>query len=308
MKTAVIGAGVIGLTTAIRLLEAGHSVTIFAREITPNTTSDVAGAFWHGYLTQMSEELIQLASVTYSEYSKLLAVRESGVQRRQLVYYSKSILGDVWLSSCVEDFKPLASAQIVPPFVDGYEFGTFLIDTSRAVPFLLQSFLAAGGETISADIAAFSEVPNEFAAIFNCTGVYAGKLVADLDLKPVRGQIVRIRKHEALPEKIIDTDRTYVAVRIDDCILGTTATEGEWSLEPDLEATRGIVERCRLLCPEIGEPEILGVGVGLRPVRSSVRIEKESLPDGRTLIHNYGHGGAGYTLCWGSASKAVSLL
>src|SRR5215207_9619224 len=43
---AVIGAGVIGLTSAIRLIEQGFQVTLFAKSTPPNTTSDVAAAYW----------------------------------------------------------------------------------------------------------------------------------------------------------------------------------------------------------------------------------------------------------------------
>ncbi|MFQ5459271.1 MAG: FAD-dependent oxidoreductase, partial [Anaerolineae bacterium] len=42
----VVGAGVIGLTTALRLAEAGYRVQVVAREISPNTTSDVAAGVW----------------------------------------------------------------------------------------------------------------------------------------------------------------------------------------------------------------------------------------------------------------------
>ena len=45
-EIAVVGAGVVGLSTALRLLEAGRRVVIYAREESPGTTSDVAAAFW----------------------------------------------------------------------------------------------------------------------------------------------------------------------------------------------------------------------------------------------------------------------
>ncbi len=47
--------------------------------------------------------------------------------------------------------------------------------------------------------------------------------------------------------------------------------------------------------------------VGLRPVRPSVRLEKEQVGENKTVVHNYGHGGAGYTLSWGCAMEVVEL-
>ncbi|MFC9060166.1 FAD-dependent oxidoreductase, partial [Streptomyces sp. NPDC057074] len=47
--------------------------------------------------------------------------------------------------------------------------------------------------------------------------------------------------------------------------------------------------------------------VGLRPARDAVRLERETLPDGRLLVHNYGHGGAGVTVAWGCAQEAAGL-
>jgi D-amino-acid oxidase len=41
----------------------------------------------------------------------------------------------------------------------------------------------------------------------------------------------------------------------------------------------------------------------LRPYRPEVRLER----DGR-VIHNYGHGGSGFTLCRGCAEDVVALV
>ena len=43
--------------------------------------------------------------------------------------------------------------------------------------------------------------------------------------------------------------------------------------------------------------------VGLRPYRDEVRLERE----GR-IVHDYGHGGAGFTLCRGCAESVAALL
>jgi D-amino-acid oxidase len=42
--------------------------------------------------------------------------------------------------------------------------------------------------------------------------------------------------------------------------------------------------------------------VGLRPGRTAVRLERMG-----NIIHNYGHGGGGYTVAWGCASEVGRL-
>jgi D-amino-acid oxidase len=59
--------------------------------------------------------------------------------------------------------------------------------------------------------------------------------------------------------------------------------------------------------PEIAGARVLEHRVGLRPVRHAVRLERAVLPNGRVLVHNYGHGGAGVTVAWGCARVAAGL-
>ena len=49
MRVVVVGAGVVGLTSALRLRRAGHDVTVWAAALTPHTTSAVAAALWYPY-------------------------------------------------------------------------------------------------------------------------------------------------------------------------------------------------------------------------------------------------------------------
>jgi D-amino-acid oxidase len=90
-------------------------------------------------------------------------------------------------------------------------------------------------------------------------------------------------------------------------VLGGTAEEDVWSTEPDPAAAEAIVARCAALLPGVAGARVLAHRVGLRPARDAVRLEREPLPDGRLLVHNYGHGGAGVTVAWGCAREAARL-
>ncbi|PYI70871.1 MAG: amino acid oxidase, partial [Verrucomicrobia bacterium] len=78
-------------------------------------------------------------------------------------------------------------------------------------------------------------------------------------------------------------------------------------LAADPATTKRIIAECsRALNTE--KPRVLAERVGLRPFRKSgVRLEREKLRDGRIVIHNYGHGGSGFTLSWGCAREVLDI-
>jgi D-amino-acid oxidase len=100
---------------------------------------------------------------------------------------------------------------------------------------------------------------------------------------------------------------TYIIPRREDCILGGTADEDQWDTTPDPVIAESILRRCIAIEPRLADAEILEHTVGLRPGRDAIRLEREDR-DGRVIVHNYGHGGAGVTLSWGCAEEVVALL
>jgi D-amino-acid oxidase len=99
--------------------------------------------------------------------------------------------------------------------------------------------------------------------------------------------------------------------RIHDIVLGGTYEENNESLEVDHDETQAILRRCAKLAPDlpaVTKKDIINVVCGLRPIRSSVRVEAERISPDRLLVHNYGHGGAGVTLSWGCATEVVRLI
>jgi D-amino-acid oxidase len=104
-----------------------------------------------------------------------------------------------------------------------------------------------------------------------------------------------------------DDDLTYLFPHGDTVVLGGTEDAGNWSREPDPATAARIVAACWAVRPELRNATVLGHRVGLRPVRSRVRVEAEQA-DGFTIVHNYGHGGAGVTLSWGCAEDAADLV
>jgi D-amino-acid oxidase len=146
--------------------------------------------------------------------------------------------------------------------------------------------------------------------VVNCVGLSARALVGDATLVPVRGQVVRVARSGALEHFLLDDYNpagvTYVVPRSRDIVLGGSAQEGREDLAVDPGESAAIAARCSALEPSLAAAPVLSVGVGLRPFRPQVRVEREAL--GRAcLIHDYGHGGAGVTLSWGCAAEVARL-
>jgi D-amino-acid oxidase len=147
--------------------------------------------------------------------------------------------------------------------------------------------------------------------IVNCSGIGARRLVPDPAVNPVRGQVI-IAENPGLTDFFLGVgddpeDISYFLPHGDLVCLGGTEEEGNWSLEPDPATTERILRGCAAIEPRLSKPTIVAHRVGLRPVRPSIRLEAEKV-DGRQVLHNYGHGGAGVTLSWGCALEVAAMV
>lgn len=104
---------------------------------------------------------------------------------------------------------------------------------------------------------------------------------------------------------------TYIYPGITYASIGATRQVEDWRMEVDKEDSEGILERCGRLEPSLRAAKVMSEWVGLRPGRANVRLEREYLQIGSRqvpLVHNYGHGGCGVSLSWGTALDALDLL
>jgi D-amino-acid oxidase len=183
------------------------------------------------------------------------------------------------------------------------------MDTTIYLDYLAARFLKAGGE-INANVRfqELEDVDQQFELVINCAGIRARELVHDLDLEPHRGQVAIVPRIERLSCAIVcdDPPLMYAIPRRNDCVFGGT-NDLSSDLAADAATTDQIIAECSRVL-NIDKPNILAERVGLRPFRKSgVRLERDELRDSRTVIHNYGHGGSGFTLSWGCAREVVNL-
>jgi D-amino-acid oxidase len=183
-----------------------------------------------------------------------------------------------------------------------------LSDSSIYLNYLRRRLIAAGAKlTIGIRFERPEDVDSSFGLTINCAGIGARTLMRDPDLEPHRGQVVLVEKLD-LPAAVVcdDPPLMYAIPRTNDCVFGGT-NEISDDLVPDPATTAAIVSECSAVL-NVAPPRIIATRVGLRPYRKSgVRVEAAQMEDGRAIIHNYGHGGAGFTLSWGCAQSVLEL-
>lgn len=305
----VVGGGVIGLATAVVLAERGLRVRVWTREPAERTTSAVAGALWWPYHIEPMARARAWALRSLEIYEELAErPEETGVR---LV---DGIMGETDLDE-VESWAAGRLAGLRRTTGREYDAGTGvrvrlpLIDMSRYLPWLRQRLLRAGGTVEERTVSGLAEA--EAPVVVNCTGLGAGRLAADPSVRPVRGQLVVV-ENPGIDTWLVSTGpdgaMAYLFPHHGRLLLGGTAEDDVWSLEPDPAVAEEIVRRCAALRPEVAGARVLEHRVGLRPSRGAVRLERARLPDGRVVVHHYGHGGAGVTVAWGCAEEAAGLV
>src|SRR5687768_10392215 len=80
MRIIVVGAGVVGLSCAVRLLENGHRVDVLARDLPLETTSAVAAAIWYPYRALPQDRVTAWSGASYAEFVGLAGEPDTGVR------------------------------------------------------------------------------------------------------------------------------------------------------------------------------------------------------------------------------------
>jgi len=311
-QVGIVGAGVSGLACGVVFAESGHETTIFAKEIGQQTTSAAAAALWFPYHVEPANKVIPWALETFRALIDLAPDCDTGVSMIELRQLSR--VAEIQIPDWA---IPLGARSVIPSevegslesFKSGFSLRVPLMDTTIYLDYLANRFLKAHGQiTESVRFEKLEDVDPNFGLVINCAGIGARELVRDVDLEPHRGQVAIVPRIQGLPYAVVcdDTPLMYAIPRTTDCVFGGT-NEISNDLSVDSATTARIVAGCSHAL-NIEKPGVLAERVGLRPYRTSgVRVERAPLRDGRTAIHNYGHGGAGFTLSWGCAAEVLQL-
>lgn len=311
---AIVGAGVSGLTCGVLLAERGDGVTILADKTGARTTSAAAGAIWYPYDAEPADAVMAWALETYDVLARLSEDQAGGVSMLELRTFSRGHKMEIPLWAFKLGARPLTPPELeeislTSRGASGFALTVPLMDTTIYLDYLARRFEAAGGVVRgSAHLETLEEAPADFDSIVHCAGIGARDLAGDNDLEPHRGQVAIVPKMD-LPYAVVcdDAPLMYAIPRAKDCLFGGS-NEVSFSRTVNAADTARIVTECSRVL-KMDAPQVMAEHVGIRPFRKSgVRVARDRGRDGRAIIHNYGHGGSGFTLSWGCARVVVELL
>lgn len=322
VRIAVVGAGIVGLSTAVCISESVPqcSVTVIADKFTPDTTSDVAAGMLipHTYPDIPISKQKQWFRETFDHLFTIANSVEAGAAGIQLVsgwqIFQRIPTDEVpFWADVVLGFRKMTEAELrkFPQHEYGQAFTTLKCESPSYLPWLEKRLKGSGGVILTRRIQDLWELYPSFDLVVNCSGLGSRQLVRDTQVFPVRGQVLRVHA-PWLTHFIRDGNgMTYIYPGVSDVTLGGTRQQGDWNLSPDADTSRDILSRCCALEPSLQGACVIRDMVGLRPCRPGVRLQKEYLVQGDwrlPVVHHYGHGSGGVSVHWGCALEAARLV
>jgi glycine/D-amino acid oxidase-like deaminating enzyme len=253
-SAAVLGCGAVGLATARLLQRHGWAVTIYARDLPPNTTSNIAGGQWfpssvfdENRVTPAFEaQYIRAARIAYRAFQDL-ASDTYGVRWLENYVVHRAPLMDGRLRQALADLYP--DTQELPP--GEHPFGNafarrymgMLIEPAIYLHAVLQDFMLAGGTVV---VREFTGVPELIQLaepiVVNCTGLGTKALFGDEELTPIRGQLCVLVPQPEIDYVVSDVEHFHhMMPRHDGIVLGGTQERDVWDLTPNASTTEGIL-------------------------------------------------------------------
>jgi len=292
----VVGAGVIGLSTALALEERGHAVRVVAAGSDDATTSAVAGACWFPYRAGPPDRVAAWAAETRRWLAALTADPDAGVAPITGYEITAETSDDPprpWWAAHVAVERapaPIAGAPLA------WRYDSAGIEPARFLPWLTRRLRRPIEHRPVVELAA---EPGD--VVVNCTGLAARELAGDPTVTALFGQVV-ITEVGGVDRSITVTDERdpdalfYVIPRRGELVLGGCSLAWPPGAPPvvDPAITARILAQAAALGLAVGV--VVRVRAGLRPARPEVRLD------------NYGHGGAGYTLSRGCAEAVAELV
>jgi len=265
-RCAVIGSGVVGLSTARLMQDRGWDVRIYSKALPPNTTSNIAGGQWsptsvydEEFLTPAFKAQFEQAMRHAHRYYQNMVGPRYGV--RWISNYS--ISSSPPAGDAVQDEYPDMFPQLMDlsrdqhPFDADYvrHYSTMLIEPAIYLPAMLQDYYGAGGEITIREFMDRNDVLSVTEpVIINCTGLGSGDLFEDKELMPIKGQLSFLLPQAEIDYITLGNEGLYMFPRSDGILLGGTFQRNEWSLTPDPVETRRIIDGHKAFFDAMDDP------------------------------------------------------
>lgn len=251
-RFAVLGCGAVGLATARLLQQRGAEVTIYAKDLPPQTTSNIAGGQWSptsvmdaNRRTSASDHRFEQATrLSHRAYQELPA-GEFGIRWLPNYICSDEPLPEWWEQGLTRDLYP-ESAELRPdehpfPFRYARRFTTLLIEPPIYLTAMMREVRLAGGRIVVRELSDRQEIQGlPEPVVVNCTGLGAKALFDDAEMEPVRGQLTFLLPQPEV-DYIVIAGGLYMFPRRDGVLLGGTFEHGVSSLDVNEETKARIL-------------------------------------------------------------------
>jgi glycine/D-amino acid oxidase-like deaminating enzyme len=244
---AVLGSGVMGLSTARLVQEAGFPVMIYTAALPPDTTSNIAGGQFHPYAVFDDD------SVTPAFMAQFTRALDYSWRRFQIMVGED--YGVRWLPTYVERRSPearllesfppvnrlLRPAEHPFPLDSVLRYDTMYVEMGRYLRQMIRDVQIAGGKIAVRKFANRAEIEAlPEALVFNCTGLGSRELFGDQILQPARGQLAILEPQPEV-DYAFTGDPGYMFPRPDGILLGGTFELDEWDTTPDPKTIQRII-------------------------------------------------------------------
>ncbi|HVW09990.1 MAG TPA: FAD-dependent oxidoreductase [Bryobacteraceae bacterium] len=254
-EVAVVGAGAVGLAAARLFTERGYRVSIYTKDLPPDTTSNIAGGQWFPFTVydvdcltpEFEEQLWTAAEFAYRRY-QTMAGDYYGIRWLPNFQMSDAPLPvnglfarDSPLFAMLPEFADIAPGHHPFPFRYVRRFDTMFIEPPVYLEAMVRELRIAG---VSIAVREFQEARDLASlpepVVVNCTGLGAKKLFDDDELTPIKGQLTVLLPEPEVTYATLPPE-LYMFPRRDGIVLGGSHDRGVWDLTPDPDETARVL-------------------------------------------------------------------
>lgn len=332
----VIGAGILGISSAVTLLNSLPSKRIllvssfFSTDgINPSYPSTLAGAHYRPIppTTPQLKREARLAQTTYDRFKELASGHpELGIQFMEGVEYVSGEATEAYSAllpgfADQQGFRVLSGDEKPAGVEFAARYDTYTVDPEVYLVHMLRRFKLGGGEVKRMELQSPEEafeLADNVSTVVNCSGTGFGDPKSFI----IRGQTCLVSNpcDRTITQQFADGTWSFVIPRPlgGGTIVGGTKQANNWDPKPSQQVREKLLENGAKLYPSIlnkeGKFDVIRDIVGRRPARDGgLRLEAETLPGtekqkNRVVVHAYGAGGRGVELSWGIAEKVLKLV
>ncbi|KAF5261680.1 hypothetical protein FOXYS1_7629 [Fusarium oxysporum] len=318
MEVGIIGSGIIGLTSALALVEAGYSVTIVARDLPGDDSSQQWASPWAGagILPHPDYKGHDLQTESFKFYWAL-AHRDptSGVQVVDVTEYYDDRDDDstIWYKRMAPKYRRLPSKDLPANAKIGFKYQSMTVNPAVFLPWIKAVLDKKGVRFIRTEVKTIEEARSilQIKRIVNASGLGAFHLVNDNKVVAVRGQTMLVESDSQEMVMFQGSHYTYQIPRMysGGVIVGGVSQPGNMDQKVDPEVRSDILRRMKLIINDQYQgvdldKHVMKDLVGFRPSREGgYRLERKD-----DVIHAYGFNTLGYTYSYGVALKVRDLV